>query len=408
MPAGKRSNNGKNPSSPPGPCKDKPSLDESSSATIKKKRSVGLQSAGTSVKLKSVSDSVQVCPVCEEYIDDGIHDSIYCDSCDAWLHRGCAGLSRLKFSNLNNSTEPFQCVSCQLTSHSKEIQELRSALHDLQDVVAKLSRCNPNNSLSSSGSSGNIPTYNSISVLPATPPDQSAATAATSPSQSTTPTQHKRARTSSGNRKLNIVVYGVKECKAGSPRQQRWLTDLKQVTSLFTECDKPAISVSGTSIRDCRRLGKYSPGNEKPRPILVSFNSCTSVIDILRARSSFLPYIVKPDLSPSQRETDKLLLKERWVLIQSGTERKNIKIKRSSLYVDGHLFGEVKNSTFIPSSPEIDKESPADDDSAETLVDPSVSNPLVDSHTHTNTTNTTGSNSVPSQPSIRHQSDASD
>ena len=64
-------------------------------------------------------------------------------------------------------------------------------------------------------------------------------------------------------------------------------------------------------------------------------------MDILVNRSSFSPYVIKPDMSPSVRSRERILLKERWNLCQSGVEKSLVKIKGNSLIVNGRAFGKV-------------------------------------------------------------------
>ena len=74
----------------------------------------------------SASKSHHDCPICEEVILDEsrshkAQDSIFWDGvCQAWLH-GCGGLSISWFIELEDSHEPFKCVSCCLSVHSREI-----------------------------------------------------------------------------------------------------------------------------------------------------------------------------------------------------------------------------------------------------------------------------------------------
>ena len=70
-------------------------------------------------------------------------------------------------------------------------------------------------------------------------------------------------------------------------------------------------------------------------------------MDVLSRKSSFRPYVIKPDLPPDKRAQEKILLKERWNLIQSGVDKTLIKIKRSSLLVKGSTFGHVKDAVFV-------------------------------------------------------------
>ncbi len=169
------------------------------------------------------------------------------------------------------------------------------------------------------------------------------------PPRSSMPSLSRLSVSDDEERNLNIVVSGIPECKEGQSRKQSWISDLQNTSKLFCESDtSPAIPPS--SIRDCRRLGKYSPENSRPRSILVRFNSCNVVMNILSKRSTFTPYIIKPDLPPNIRLREKILLKERWNLMQSGTNKSSIKIKGNSLFVNGSPFGSVQNSVFVRSN----------------------------------------------------------
>ena len=57
---------------------------------------------------------------------------------------------------------------------------------------------------------------------------------------------------------------------------------------------------------------------------------------------------MKPDLSPDQRVQEKILLKERWNLIQTGVERSDIRIKGNAIRISGLPHGRVVNSVFVP------------------------------------------------------------
>ena len=64
----------------------------------------------------------------------------------------------------------------------------------------------------------------------------------------------------------------------------------------------------------------------------------------MKRGSLHAPYAIKPDMTPKQRETEAMLLGERWKLILDGTPRNDIKIKNQSLYVNGKLHARVVNS----------------------------------------------------------------
>lgn len=168
--------------------------------------------------------------------------------------------------------------------------------------------------------------YNTITNPPVNPPN------------SATPIQ---------SRKFNVVIYGVDECQRGTSRIQRISRDLDQVQSVISSLN---CSVSPLSIKDCIRLGKYDTERPRPRPLLVSLNRVADVQSILSKRSSLSsPYVIKRDLSETQREQERTLLQERSSLIRSGISRQSIKIKNSSkIFVNGCLWGTATGSDFSP------------------------------------------------------------
>ena len=70
---------------------------------------------------------------------------------------------------------------------------------------------------------------------------------------------------------------------------------------------------------ETRRIGKYNSDHSHPHPLLVMLNSTAEVRHVF-AHRRFLPspIIVKPDRSPAERKVEKILLSERWNLIQAG------------------------------------------------------------------------------------------
>ena len=67
-------------------------------------------------------------------------------------------------------------------------------------------------------------------------------------------------------RKFNLMFYGVPECREGTHFHERAENDLKNVLGVL---EKILPSVSSDSIRDCIRIGEYSP--QGTRPLLVRF-----------------------------------------------------------------------------------------------------------------------------------------
>ena len=97
-------------------------------------------------------------------------------------------------------------------------------------------------------------------------------------------------------RKFNVVVYGIQESTRGTLKHQRQQHDLEEACNLISSSSN---LVSPGAIRDCLRLGKYTPQLKRPRSLLVMLNRTADVRAVLSNRSSVpTPYRIKPDLSP--------------------------------------------------------------------------------------------------------------
>ena len=127
------------------------------------------------------------------------------------------------------------------------------------------------------------------------------------------------------------------ECPSCTPISTRLEEDL---TKVISEVDQ---SINSHSIKDIYQLGKYSPDNRKPRPLLMKFIRIADATSILSKRRSphSTPVFIKPDMSPTERRCESILLKERWSLIQSGVPREVIKFRGSRLLVRNKLHGRV-------------------------------------------------------------------
>ena len=152
---------------------------------------------------------------------------------------------------------------------------------------------------------------------------------------------------------LNIVLHGLEECPKGTRRHARLNSDFSNVSSLLQSID-PNYQ-SPPCVRDCRRLGKFHASRNRPRPVLVTLNSTAEVNNALYNRRQLTaPVYIKPDLSLAEHKIQSFLLKERRKLLESGSDPSSIKIRKSSLYVSGHIYGSIIGSTLQRSS------SPAD------------------------------------------------
>jgi len=109
---------------------------------------------------------------------------------------------------------------------------------------------------------------------------------------------------------------------------ERDYADLKSVTAVLIEVDG-------------RKLGKFNPMG-RPRAILITLNRSTDVASILSKRAKVKPpYVIKPDLLREARTVESHLLKAQWSLLQSNTQKSDIKIRGNKLFLKGKLFGQA-------------------------------------------------------------------
>jgi len=144
------------------------------------------------------------------------------------------------------------------------------------------------------------------------------------------------------NRKYNILLFGLKECAKGTNRFDH-MKESGQIVEIFCTIEK---NIGPQNIWDNFRLGKYNESSSRPHPTLVKLNRSYDVSTLLAARNKLRKGLtLKPDLSPRERAIDKILMEERWKLIQAGQNRKDIKILGSKLLLKGRVHGSVVDST---------------------------------------------------------------
>ena len=221
----------------------------------------------------------------------------------------------------------FRCFTCLQISQQDEIEQLKAEVARLSSLVSEV-LSTPSQDVSSAG-----PTV----------PRSYASTVSTG--ESNTPKPTKTNTILESNRKFNIVIYGIGECKQGAKWPERLASDLSKVGSVLTDIDG---SLTSNSIKDCYHLGKYRADQEKPRPILVKFVRIEDVSKVLANRSAVTPpIVVKPDMTRDERLRESTLLKERWRLISSGVPKRAIKISRSKMYVHNVEYGTYSQSGFV-------------------------------------------------------------
>ena len=288
----------------------------------------------TPLKRKKTKEVV-VCPVCEDSIDDPSDQSDGDDSvfregyCNVWFHRRCAGLSIQAFKKLTQSKEPFTCYQCSLVKHKEETANLKLMIQNLSKEVSEIKNKVFESKDSHNKSQANTSTtqQRSANKQPPTPK-----------TLNTIPQAY------STERSFNIVVYGINESPTGTSKPNRVKDDLEKLLPSISKVDA---TITSKSIKDLHRLGRYREDQDRPRPILVKFLSALDANNILLNRGNISPPIViKPDMSKEERDIESVLLRERWNLIQSGIDRKLIKISNKHIYVNNQLYGSIHDSRF--------------------------------------------------------------
>ena len=285
----------------------------------------------TAARLPSI-----LCSICEDAILDASakspgHDAIECEGlCQAWLHRGCADLSKAAFQLASSSPKPFLCPPCRLVEHASELQTLKSTVNVLCEELSALKDCLKGKISQTSPAPTNIAPElvvdSAIALAPVTRTDH----------EHTTEGIKKLLHPSfTHDKQFNLVIFGVDECPANS--------DLSQVSQILSPTDE---SFQSYSISDSFRLGKFSIDRRRPRPILVKLLRSSDVSNILSKRRSLtLPYSIKLDLSLEEWQRESAFLKERWSLIQSGIVHKSIRIHNFSILVNNKLHGKLDISS---------------------------------------------------------------
>ena len=116
------------------------------------------------------------------------------------------------------------------------------------------------------------------------------------------------------DRKLNLIIRGIPECPQNTKRFKQFELDQHKVLKQLSHLDS---SINPSCIKDMFRLGKHNKDSSRPRPILVKLLHSCDVQCILSKRSSLeAPISIKPDMTIEERNNGKILLKQRWLLLQ--------------------------------------------------------------------------------------------
>ncbi len=154
----------------------------------------------------------------------------------------------------------------------------------------------------------------------------------------------KRNFTSAPSKKFSIIVQGIEECEDGTAKPTCQKEDLAKVISVLSKVDG---SIQPQAIKDHYRLGKYDQDRQRPRPILVQFLRSADVSNILSKTSSVEPpYSIQHYMTPAELARNAILLKKRWAIrTETGTDLKQIKIHKHSIFVEDKLHGTLNTDT---------------------------------------------------------------
>ena len=153
-----------------------------------------------------------------------------------------------------------------------------------------------------------------------------------------------RASVSADDCKFNVIMYGIEECKKGTPRHVWMNNDTKSTSETIQEvCPDNTCQ----AIRHCVRLGRYTEGRNQP--LLVKLNRSCDALSILANRHKLLqsstPVVfTKPHQWPHERSTEATLLCQRKLLIESGTDKKDIRIRGNSIFIKKKKCGSASAS----------------------------------------------------------------
>ena len=295
-----------------------------------------LATAGGSTPPTKKDKSGELCVSCNKGISDSSH-SLFCESCFEWEHRSCSGVSPEAYDVLSKdpcSNIMFFCTNCrprvtQVLKFFNEIQEkhvqLEERLKHLETRLARPTSIDDTSVSVSTGKSADVGSGSSqgISNQSAHPQD----TVIPKPPQMIS------------DRKFNVIIYGIRESPPNTPRAARINSDLDNLQDALSNIDK---SLNTTSIQDFHRLGKFNATNPKPRPLLVKFLRVFDATLVLSKRGSLQsPIHIKPDLTRDERAVDSAFLKVRWNLIQTGTDKKCIKLRGNNIYINKLLYARL-------------------------------------------------------------------
>ena len=334
------------------------------------------------------------CDLCCRPIVDSKEDCIQCEGqCRLTFHRYCAGVSATHYKQFNSTGRPFVCMVCnqqlqneRVSQLAAELESLKAELTATKEQLARERLPCENCSLASSNDAeteqqpegsdnaalqSNAEWSSMVKIKTKTKTKPSIACKSAS-----YPERVKLV--SPDERRFNVIIYGIKECKKGTPRHVRTSNDMKSVSDIIQGI---CPDIPSQAIRDSVRLGRYTEGRN--RPLLAKLNRSCDVLSILASRQK-LAQSETPGVFINERSTEATLLRQRKLLIESGTDKKVIRIRGNSIFVRKIKYGSANASEFKLHTPVIPSDSEESSDNT-LLSEPSMASaiqPIVSSDNH--------------------------
>ena len=132
-----------------------------------------------------------------------------------------------------------------------------------------------------------------------------------------------------------VKIIGLPETEEKDP-VKRSLADKARIEETLEK-----LSVTEASLTDCYRQGQFDK-TKRTRPLIARFSSVWDTRRILLAAHQQKFYtqnkiLIIKDLSQAERQSEKVLLKKRYELMQQGIAKDKLKIRNLKLYNDNQL-----------------------------------------------------------------------
>lgn len=265
---------------------------------------------------------VDVCGHCNKKCATN-DEAIQCDLCSTWVHASCENLSLEQYNSLCQLTSCTNIVYyCNLNSCSNRVRSIMAEwIHTSSDTFKSLKESHTHllsewknlcKNLSDLSSKLDI-LQSSETELGNRIKDTTSALSAANFSPATTVTTNATdivdEYLSRERRKSNLIIYGLPEPNGSTPAERR-SNDDTNVCGLI----KSEFNIDNIEISKSFRLGKRNEGKNRPLLITLANNYARSRIlrsaKNLRKSSTYQNVYISPDLSPKERETNKLLRQE--------------------------------------------------------------------------------------------------